>query len=68
MNIRKARDVAFQIGIKRGYQYSDDELYAAFHRLNKSQPEKENRYIIRGDRASAQIIWDYIGEAGPSEP
>jgi len=64
MNIRKARQIAFDIGLGRSSRYSKNELQQAFHRLDRSQPELQNAMIIKGDKASAQMIWDECAEGG----
>ena len=58
MNINKARDIAFHCGIGNSWMFSEDQLRAAFHRLDRSQPEKGNRLIIQSDRKAAQVIWN----------
>ena len=64
MNIHEARNIAFHVGINNGHRYTIEELQGAFHRLDRSQPEKHNQMIIDSDRKSAQRIWSYLGE-GP---
>ena len=61
MDIRKARDIAYQISRGRGSRYTFEELSQAFHRLDRSQPEKQNKLIMRTDRKWAKVIWDWVG-------
>lgn len=60
MNIRKARQIAFDLGLGRFDKYSAQTVRRAFNRLDRSQPEKQNPLIIKSDRAAAQVVWDNI--------
>lgn len=60
MNIRKARQIAFDIGLGRSNLYTNNELQQAFHRLDRSQPELGNKMILRSDKAAAQDIFDEV--------
>jgi len=60
MDIRKARQIAFDLDLGRAGLYSRAQISTAFLRLHRSQPEKRNVLIIRSDRKAAKAIWDNL--------
>ena len=48
MNIRKARILSLDLHLGRRDWYTLEECRQAFDRLHRSQPEKENKIILRG--------------------
>ena len=65
MNIRKARILSLDLHLGRRDWYTLEECRQAFDRLHRSQPEKQNKLILRSDRQSAQVIWDNIATLPP---